>query len=117
MEVDKVFDALSNRLTEVFDKLKKRGALSEADVDAALRDIRIALLEADVALPVVKEFIEVPLTVVKSRQTWESLLSSPALGNRERDIQEKIHLFIRLAHPRQLTESLAFWGKGGVLVL
>lgn len=74
--MDKVFDALSNRLTEVFDKLKKRGALSEADVDAALRDIRIALLEADVALPVVKEFID----GVRERAVGEEVVRSVTPG-------------------------------------
>jgi signal recognition particle subunit SRP54 len=53
-----MFDSLSDRLDSVFERLKKRGALSEGDVDSALRDVRIALLEADVALPVVKSFIE-----------------------------------------------------------
>jgi len=53
-----VFDGLTNRLGQVFDRLKRRGALSEADVTAALREVRIALLEADVALPVVKAFID-----------------------------------------------------------
>ena len=52
-----MFDSLSSRLNEVFETLTRRGALSEADVNAALRDVRIALLEADVALPVVKDFI------------------------------------------------------------
>ena len=52
-----MFDSLQSRLGEVFDKLKKRGALSEADVNEALREIRVALLEADVALPVVKDFV------------------------------------------------------------
>ena len=52
-----MFESLTGRLGEVFDRLKRRGALSEADVDAALREVRIALLEADVALPVVKDFI------------------------------------------------------------
>jgi signal recognition particle subunit SRP54 len=52
-----MFDGLQERLTGVIDKLKGRGALSETDVDEALREIRIALLEADVALPVVKDFI------------------------------------------------------------
>ena len=50
--------ALTERLGEVFDGLKRRGALSEADVNAALREVRVALLEADVALPVVKTFID-----------------------------------------------------------
>ncbi|MCH7931285.1 MAG: signal recognition particle protein [Proteobacteria bacterium] len=52
-----MFESLTNRLGEVFDRLKRRGALSEADVAAVLREVRIALLEADVALPVVKDFI------------------------------------------------------------
>ncbi len=53
-----MFESLSDRLAGVFDKLKKRGALTEADVTAALREVRVALLEADVALPVVKDFIK-----------------------------------------------------------
>lgn len=52
-----MFDGLSNRLTSVFDKLRRRGALTEADVNDAMREVRLALLEADVALPVVKDFI------------------------------------------------------------
>jgi signal recognition particle subunit SRP54 len=53
-----MFENLANKLGGVFDGLKKRGALKEEDVLLALRDIRTALLEADVALPVVKDFIE-----------------------------------------------------------
>lgn len=52
-----MFDALTDRLGKVFDRLRGRGALSEADVTEALREVRVALLEADVALPVVKDFI------------------------------------------------------------
>ena len=52
-----MFDALSERLGGIFDNLTGRGALSEKDVSEALREIRVALLEADVALPVVKDFI------------------------------------------------------------
>ena len=52
-----MFDSLSGRLSDIFDKLSRRGALSETDVAAAMREIRIALLEADVALPVVKNFV------------------------------------------------------------
>ena len=52
-----MFDSLTGRLSDVSDRLRKRGALSEADVDAALRDVRVALLEADVALSVVRDFI------------------------------------------------------------
>jgi signal recognition particle subunit SRP54 len=53
-----MFDALTDRLGKVFDGLTGRGALSEKDVNEALREIRVALLEADVALPVVKKFID-----------------------------------------------------------
>jgi signal recognition particle subunit SRP54 len=52
-----VFETLSDRLTQVFSSLRGRGRLSQADIDATCREIRIALLEADVALPVVREFI------------------------------------------------------------
>lgn len=52
-----MFEALGDRLGGVFDSLTGRGALSEKDVSAAMREIRVALLEADVALPVVKDFI------------------------------------------------------------
>lgn len=71
-----MFDTLSERLTGIFDGLKKRGALSEADVDAALREIRVALLEADVALPVVKEFIE----GVRERAVGEEVIRSVTPG-------------------------------------
>ncbi len=53
-----MFDGLRTRFEDVFDRLKRRGALSERDVADAMREIRVALLEADVALPVVKEFVE-----------------------------------------------------------
>jgi signal recognition particle subunit SRP54 len=53
-----MFESLSSRLGKVFEKLTGRGALSEADVAEALREVRVALLEADVALPVVKDFVE-----------------------------------------------------------
>ncbi len=52
-----MFDALSERLGGIFDGLTRRGVLKEQDVDAAMREIRVAMLEADVALPVVRDFI------------------------------------------------------------
>ncbi|HUD36584.1 MAG TPA: signal recognition particle protein [Streptosporangiaceae bacterium] len=52
-----MFETLSDRLTQVFSSLRSRGRLSPADIDATTREIRIALLEADVALPVVRTFI------------------------------------------------------------
>ena len=53
-----MFESLSTKLGDALDALRGRGALTEADVDASLRDVRRALLEADVALPVVKSFID-----------------------------------------------------------
>lgn len=53
-----MFDTLTERLGDILGRLRKRGALKEADVTAAMRELRIALLEADVALPVVKKLIE-----------------------------------------------------------
>src|SRR5688572_17818471 len=67
-----MFDSLSERLGGILDRLTRRGALSEADVDASMREIRRALLEADVALDVVRSFTEqvrkeaVGATVIKS---------------------------------------------------
>lgn len=71
-----MFDGLQERLSSVIDKLKGRGALSEADVDAALREVRIALLEADVALPVVKDFID----RVRTRAVGEEVVRSVTPG-------------------------------------
>jgi signal recognition particle subunit SRP54 len=67
-----VFEGLSERLGGIFDRLRKRGALSEADVSEALREVRIALLEADVALPVVKQFI----AGVRGRAVGQEVLRS-----------------------------------------
>jgi signal recognition particle subunit SRP54 len=64
-----LFDTLSDRLAKVFTGLRGKGRLSEADIDATAREIRIALLEADVALPVVREFI----AAVKERARGEDV--------------------------------------------
>jgi signal recognition particle subunit SRP54 len=71
-----MFEGLSSRLGEVFDRLKRKGALSEADVTEALREVRIALLEADVALPVVKDFV----TAVKERAVGQEVIKSITPG-------------------------------------
>ncbi len=64
-----MFATLSDRLAETFKNLRGKGRLSEADIDATAREIRIALLEADVALPVVKEFV----AAVKERARGEEV--------------------------------------------
>ncbi|MBE0553856.1 MAG: signal recognition particle protein [Rhodobacteraceae bacterium] len=71
-----MFESLSERLGSVFDRLTKQGALSEADVEAALREVRIALLEADVSLPVARDFIK----AVKVKATGQAVTRSVTPG-------------------------------------
>ncbi len=71
-----MFDSLSDKLGGIFDKLRGKGNLTEAEVNDAAREIRVALLEADVALPVVKEFIE----IVKSRAIGAEVVKSVTPG-------------------------------------
>src|SRR5215831_2834517 len=71
-----MFDSLQKRLSDTFDKLRGRGALSEADVDAALAEVRLALIDADVALSVVKDFIE----RVRPRAVGEAVVRSVTPG-------------------------------------
>lgn len=67
-----MFESLSSKLTGALDKLRKKGVLTEADIDAAMREVRIALLEADVALPVVKEFV----SSLKEKALGEQVIAS-----------------------------------------
>ena len=71
-----LFEALSGRLSGVFDGLAKRGALSEADVIEAMREVRLAMLDADVALPVVRDFVN----KVKERAVGAEVLESISPG-------------------------------------
>src|ERR1700740_2973882 len=71
-----MFESLQSRLGGVFDKLRGRGALSEGDVDAALAEVRTALIEAGVALPVVKGFLE----KVPPRAVGENVIRSVTPG-------------------------------------
>ena len=71
-----MFESLSDRLGGVFDRLRGRGALGEADVREAMREVRIALLEADVALPVVRSFVD----SVTTKAVGQSVLKSITPG-------------------------------------
>ncbi|MGI9529838.1 MAG: signal recognition particle receptor subunit alpha, partial [Acidimicrobiia bacterium] len=71
-----MFDTLSGRLNGVFDRLRSKGKLSEEDVDVALREVRLALLEADVNLSVVKSF----LARVKERAVGSEVMKSLTPG-------------------------------------
>ena len=68
-----MFDNLSGRLEAIYKKLKGRGVLKEADVDEALREIRVALIEADVSLPVIKDFIEEVRVQAVGKEVLKSL--------------------------------------------
>ncbi len=91
-----MFDTLSNRLGEIFDRLRGRGALSDDDVGAAMREIRIALLEADVALPVVRDFI----AAVREKAVGQDVVRSVTPGQ----------MVVKIVHDH-LVETLA--GDGG----
>ena len=71
-----MFESLSDRLGGVFDRLRGRGALNEADVRTAMREVRVALLEADVALPVVRSFVD----SVTAKAVGSSVLKSITPG-------------------------------------
>ncbi len=71
-----MFQTLTQNLTKIFDKIKGSGALTEDQIDSAMRDIRIALLEADVALPVVRDFIASVKERAKGQEVVKSI--SPA---------------------------------------
>ena len=71
-----MFENLSERLSGVFDRLTKQGALSEEDVKTALREVRVALLEADVSLPVARDFVK----KVQDQATGQSVTKSVTPG-------------------------------------
>ena len=71
-----MFENLSERLSGVFDRLTKQGALSEDDVKTALREVRVALLEADVSLPVARDFVK----AVQEKATGQSVTKSVTPG-------------------------------------
>ncbi len=68
-----MFENLSERLSGVFDRLTKQGALSEDDVKTALREVRVALLEADVSLPVARDFIKAVEAKAKGQAVTKSI--------------------------------------------
>ncbi len=86
-----MFDSLSDRLNGILDRLTRRGALSEADVDAALREVRRALLEADVALDVARSFAD----EVKKRAVGVEVIKSVTPGQ----------MVVKIVHD-QLVETL-----------
>jgi signal recognition particle subunit SRP54 len=92
-----MFESLSDRLGGILDKLTRRGALGEADVEEALREIRRALLEADVALDVARAFTE----QVKQKAVGAELVKSVTPGQ----------MVVKIVHD-QLVETLGAEGQG-----
>src|ERR1700756_2438000 len=86
-----MFDRLSERLNGILDQLTRRGALSEADVEAALREVRRALLEADVALDVARSFTD----QIKQRAVGVEVIKSGTPGQ----------MVVKIVHD-QLIETL-----------
>lgn len=80
-----MFDSLSDRLQSVFKTLRGRGSLTEADIDAAMKDIRMALLEADVNLKVAKDFLEKVRTKAVGQEVLKSLSPGQAVVRIVRD--------------------------------
>src|SRR3989442_6013997 len=91
-----MFDSLSERLGGILDRLTRRGALTEADVDAALREVRRALLEADVALDVVRAFVD----KVKSHAVGVEVIKSVTPGQ----------MVVKMVHD-QLIDTLGTRGE------
>src|ERR1700676_5713053 len=93
-----MFDSLSDRLNDVFDRLRRRGALGEDDVAAALREIRVALVEADVALPVVRDFV----AAVREKAVGQDVIRSVTPGQ----------MVVKIVHDH-LVEMLSGGASGG----
>jgi len=91
-----MFDSLSERIGGILDRLTRRGALTEADIDAALREVRRALLEADVALDVARAFID----KVKSQAVGVEVIKSVTPG----------HMVVKIVHD-QLIDTLGARGE------
>ena len=95
-----MFENLSERLTGVFDRLTKQGALSDEDVKTALREVRVALLEADVSLPVAREFVK----TVQEKATGQAVTKSVTPGQQ----------VVKIVHDA-LVDTLSGEGEPGAL--
>ena len=95
-----MFETLSDRLSGVFDRLTKQGALSEDDVKTALREVRVALLEADVSLPVARDFVK----AIQEKATGQAVTKSVTPGQQ----------VVKIVHD-ELVHVLAGEGEPGAL--
>ena len=105
-----MFKTLTENLNKIFDKIKGGGVLTEAQIDEAMRDIRVALLEADVALPVVKEFIFAVKEKAKGQEVIKSIspgqmvvkIINDEMINLLRSSEEESKLNLKAAPPANL---------------
>ena len=98
-----MFDDLSSKFGDIFDRLRGRGALSEEDVATALREIRVALLEADVSLSVVKQFID----VVREEAVGQAVLRSVTPGQM---VVKIVHdQLVKMLGPEDATINFDAW--------
>jgi signal recognition particle subunit SRP54 len=105
-----MFESITTRLTEVFRKLRKKGKLSRKDVEKGLREIRLALLEADVNYKVVKAFIE----RLGEAATGERVLKSFTPGEALRKVvYEELRDFLTESEAKELQTD----GKPGIVML
>src|SRR5437588_6470208 len=95
-----MFEALTDRLTDIFSGLRGKGTLTERDVDQAMREIRMSLLEADVNFKVVKEFV----ARVKDRSIGEEVMQSLSPAQQVVKIVHEELLAI-LGEPARLTNA------------
>ncbi|SEO01046.1 signal recognition particle subunit FFH/SRP54 (srp54) [Salinihabitans flavidus] len=95
-----MFENLSERLSGVFDRLSKQGALSDEDVKTALREVRVALLEADVSLPVARDFVK----AVQDKATGQTVTRSVTPGQQVVKIvhDELVHVLAGEGEPGEL---------------
>ena len=98
-----MFDTLGGKLEDVFRKLRSRGRLTEKDVDLALREIRLALLDADVALPAVKTF----LTNVREKAVGEEVFKSLTPGQQVVKLvnEELVNMLGGTTHPLSMSSK------------
>src|SRR4028118_1827524 len=100
---------LSEKLNKTFAKLRGKGRVSEADVDVALREVRLALLEADVNFKIVKDFI----ARVRERALGLEVLESPPPGHRGARARRRLHRRWPRTPPGQRRARAALAGSAG----
>lgn len=111
-----MFDSLNKRLADVFQKLRRKGTISEQDIDEAMREIRIALLEADVALPIVKEFVK----SLKEKAVGAEIIATVSPGqmivklvhDHLKDILGSEHQELELGSPPSTIMMIGLQGSG-----